>query len=334
MNTTDINDDELRIAFEHYVGQLSSQELPIIFDHAHLSSLVGIDNAIMSVIAHNPSRYYREFKIPKRRNNEYRIISTPYQALMHIQRWINNEILNKIEISPHAHGFIKGRSIISNAQAHLGQTHLLKMDMKNFFPSIGINRVIDVFQRCGYMHSISYELANYCCLNQHLPQGGAASPSLSNIICRRLDKRISNLASKYELIYTRYADDLIFSGKYISSNFIVIVSDIIGSEGFATNNRKTKLVRNHGKKIVTGISVSSNKLTLPKSTKRELRKEVYYFTKHGYFESTISKGVFDPIYTERLIGKMLFWKQIEPENSFVINQLSLLREIQIELNTV
>jgi len=119
---------------------------------------------------------------------------------------------------------------------------------------------------------------------------------------------------------------------YVISFFSKIVSKIIKEEGFTVNNKKTILITKKRKKIITGISVASDKLCLPRAKKRELRKEAYYVTKFGYFDHTERIKVRDPIYLERLLGKLSFWRQVEPENKFVnqaIHKVNILRQ---ELN--
>ena len=103
------------------------------------------------------------------------------------------------------------------------------MDLADFFPSIAKPRVIKTFRRFGYPKNISFYLASICCVNNSLPQGASTSPILSNIIAKRFDKRLFALAKKYNLKYTRYADDLTFSGIHIPLNFLGIVEDIMDS---------------------------------------------------------------------------------------------------------
>ena len=138
------------------------------------------------------------------------------------------------------------------------------MDIKDFFPSINKKRVISVFNYFGYPHDISYALASLCCLNDSLPQGAPTSPMLSNIISKRLDKRLEALSIKLEMSYTRYVDDISFSGRRIPPVIINYIYKTIQEEGFQLNQSKTKLINRNRKKIITGISIQdgTTKITI------------------------------------------------------------------------
>ncbi len=269
-----------------------------------------------------PEAYYRNFSIPKR-NGDNRLLSSPYPSLFLIQRWILEQILNKASISNNATGFCRGRSIVDHASLHVDNTSLLKLDIKDYFPSITLKRVITAFKYIGYPSKIATSLARFCCVDKCLPQGAPTSPALSNIITRKMDYRLEMLCKKYGFVYSRYADDMAFSGKYIPKSFNRIVEKIVNDEGFTINNAKTVLINGHGKKILTGISISNNKLKLPRNNRRLLRVEANIALKNDFNKVVIETG--DPIYYERLIGKFMFWLQIEPDNEYVITTLNKLK---------
>ena len=277
--------------------------------------------------------FYREFSIPKR-NGGIRTISAPYPSLLSCQRWIRENIIAKIPIHEAAHGFIPHRSIITNAEPHLGREWLLKIDILDFFPSIDVRRIVWLFKQCGYARDVSFFLARLCTLNEKLPQGSAASPTLSNIVFAQTDKRLSLLANCWDLKYTRYADDLTLSGNYIPAKFIEIVYSILISEGFTPNKEKTRLIGPKGRKIVTGVSVSGAQLKLPKATKRQVRKEIHYLLRFGLEKHSKRIGLYDPIYAERLLGKLAFWKQIEPENIYVNEAMTNMQSMRLRLNNL
>jgi len=269
--------------------------------------------------------FYREFSIPKR-NGSTRNIDAPYPSLYSIQRWILDNILSKIRIHASAFGFVKKRSVVDNAKMHLGKKCLLKMDIKEFFPSINLKRVIPIFLNLNYPQNISYILAKLCCKNGYLPQGSPASPYISNIVAKRLDSRLMAVSKTYFLQYSRYADDLVFSGDYIPHKFIKIVEEILQDEGFLPNKDKTKLIVGQGKKIITGISISNGKLTIPRNMKRTLRKEAHFILLNGLELHSAKINDRDPIYLERLIGKFNFWKCVEPESEYVLKTLNELKK--------
>ncbi len=220
----------------------------------------------------------------------------------------------------------------SNAKLHVGRQVFLKIDLKDFFPSISINWIINIFKKLGYASNVSYYLAALCCYNEHLVQGAATSPYLSNIVAHHLDNRLTNLAISYNLVYTRYADDLAFSGDYIPAKFIKIVTKIIQECGFEVNNEKTLLSIGRGKRILTGISISGDKISLPRNMKREIKKEVHFVIKFGYLSHASKKKIRNPFYLESLYGRLLFWKQVEPDNKYAINYLREIKNILDTLN--
>jgi RNA-directed DNA polymerase len=303
-------------SYMHYVECMLAVNLPPIFEIYHLANLLGRTPSYMVSAIHKPEYHYRTFTIPKRHGGN-REISAPYPALLECQQWINRFILQRVRIHPSAYGFRKRRSIKTNAGKHLGKPHLLKMDLADFFPSIKLNRIIAVFRHLDYPPNIAFYLARLCCLNDSLPQGAATSPSLSNIIAYRLDARLSGLAMACGLTYTRYADDFTFSGHPITIKFPDIVEKIVREEGFEVRHEKTHLCRSRGKRIVTGLSVSGNKLTVPRQYKREIRQEIHHIRAHGYLSHIKKRKIRDPFYLDTLYGRLMFWKWIEPNNPFL-----------------
>lgn len=289
-----------------------------------LSLEFGIKPDTLAGIIEFTNKYYRTFKIPKR-NGQLRIITSPYPALKYIQRYILREILVNEIPSNCATGFVKNRSIKENVNPHIGSKCILKMDLKDFFPSITIDRVISVFVNIGFENKVAYMLARICCLDNKLPQGAPTSPSISNIIAKRLDLRINAMCKKYNLKYTRYADDICISGRYIPYKIISYIENIIKNERFQVNSDKTKLIIGNGKKVITGISISSGKTTLPREKKRFLRREAYCLLQIGIDKYLNEERQYDPIVIERLIGKFNFWNYIEPENQYVIKTIEKLK---------
>jgi RNA-directed DNA polymerase len=309
-----------------YVRQLLQKKVPVIFEFEHLASLLGRKTAYLASVINSPQSHYRSFSIRKRQGGT-RQIDAPFPALLQCQQWINKNILHKVRLSDHCNGFVKNRSILTNALPHLNTGYLLKMDLLNFFPSISINRVISVYMRLGYPRNVSVYLAKISCLRDSLPQGAATSPALSNIIASPMDVKLAQLAQSHKLQYTRYADDMTFSGSYISPSFASIVSTIIWSEGFHVNIGKTRLHRSGGAKVVTGISVGGVNPRLPKHLRRKIRQETYYVVKHGYFSHMSKLKVRSACYLDSLLGKVRFWLTIEPENNFAREMETKLMQI-------
>ncbi len=317
---------ELIDSYVDYVTPILKNDVPIIFDFNHLCLLLGRTPEYLASVINANSKHYRDFKIPKK-SGSYRVISAPYPALMECQYWIYQNILRKIKIHPAAHGFTFKKSIITNAKLHLDQEHFLKMDMKDFFPSIKINKIITVFKSLGYSHRVSFYLSAICCINDELPQGAPTSPILSNIIAKTLDGRLLKFAKKFELKYTRYADDIAFSGSNITVKHLEYVTKIIIQCGFEVNESKTILQQNKGKRILTGISISGSNLKIPKNYKRKLKQEVYFINKFGIISHIRKMKIRNPAYLKTIIGKLNFWLVVEPDNQFAKKSLENLLKI-------
>ena len=305
--------EDLKKSLLDYAAVLLDKDVPVIYDLDHLCALLGLKKSFVTSVIFCPKAYYREFKIRKR-SGGFREIRAPYPSLLYIQDWIYHEILQKCKVNAAAHGFVKKRSILTNANVHKGQNCLLKMDLKDFFPSIPFNRVVQVFKEIGYTNDVSFYLASICCLEEVLPQGAPTSPMLSNIVASFMDKRLYKLCQTYGYKYTRYADDIAISGKYISPSFINVVTTVIGDCGFTVNDKKTRLYGEKGNKIITGISLANNEMRVPRDYRRELEKEIYYILKYGYDAHVRRNKIRKSNYLQFIIGRLNFWLQVEPEN--------------------
>ena len=309
-----------------YVTLMLKKGFPPVFEFSHLCQLLGREKSYLSSVVNCPEAHYRSFRIPKRKGG-FRTICAPYLALLECQQWIYKNILKKVKIHKTAHGFKPKKSILTNAKVHLSAQNLLKLDLKDFFPSITKERIIKLFCRIGYPPNVSCYLASICCYDDALPQGAATSPYLSNIIAKPMDARLYGLAQSFNLKYTRYADDLSFSGDRISIKTVEIIKEIIYEEGFIVNDEKTFLCRSEGRKIVTGISITGNEPKVPKKYKRKLRQELFYVLKYGFVSHARRKRVRTLYHLESLYGKLIFWKWVEPQNTFVIKVLPQLSEL-------
>lgn len=176
-------------------------------------------------------------------------------------------------------------------------------------------------------------MASLCFKDGGLPQGGVTSPAISNIVGKRLDLRLSALASGRDLRYTRYADDMTFSGDEISWKFVAAVERIVTDERFAINRKKTRLIGNAESKIITGVSISSGEPKLPRKTVRDIKNEVYNILRNGLDQHAVRRGIYDPIIVERLLGRINFWLQVDPVNPTALNYRTRLLDYQKYLDT-
>lgn len=279
-----------------------------------LRKKMGVKKKYFYRVLFSHDKFYREIMVPKRKNGQFRKLSVPSMALKNMQRWILDSILYKISVNENATGFVPSRSIVTNAYNHLAKKYILKLDIKDFFPSIGFGKVLDVFQKLGFPKEISSALANICIYKDELPQGAPTSPYLANIICKQMDSRIGSLCKKYELNYTRYADDITISGDRRLFWIEKQIEKIVDSCHFKLNKEKTVRLKPGDRKRITGIIVNE-KISVPKNIKRTLRQNIYYIEKHG-LESHLDRIQFTGPpnqYIRHLYGMASFIQMVEIE---------------------
>lgn len=217
---------------------------------------------------------YRQFAIRKRSGGE-RIIDESEERLKRVQRRILRRLLGRLRAHPAAHGFERGRSIVTAALPHAGRAVVLRLDVQDFFPSTKTERIHSYFRRVGWSGDAASLLAKLCTLRDGLPQGAPTSPRLSNLVNFRLDARLDALARRYGAAYTRYADDMTFS--FTSDEHETLVSIIhttkavLREEGYRLHTeRKLRLLRPHMRQTVAGLVVNE-RVQLPRATRRWLR---------------------------------------------------------------
>lgn len=264
----------------NYASILVENNLPVIFDMQHLRRLLGIEKKDFKRIYYSIPNQYKQNSIPKNSGDGFRIIMTPSQDLKYLQRWILDFILYQLDTSESAHGFKPNKSTFTHATLHTNKEYILKLDIKDFFPSISKKRIYEFFLSLGYTKSVTITLTNICTVNNSLPQGAPTSPYLSNLVCRNLDYRLEKLCIKRGLVYSRYADDITISGGRKVKNTIKFIEEILNDEGFSLNHRKTRLIPFYKRQSVTGITVNE-KPSPPKEAYSKLRQELYYMHKYG-----------------------------------------------------
>ncbi|MCM6881690.1 retron St85 family RNA-directed DNA polymerase [Enterococcus italicus] len=250
--------------------------LPVMTNINDISRQIGISSRRIYEYTNYTSSFYHMFEIPKK-DKSIRIIHAPFSGLKMIQRWILETILYKIRVDTPSYGFLKGKKSPTkqNAEIHSSNIYLFQTDIKNFFTNVDFKRVYSIFLKIGYNKEVSLTLARLCCLDGYLPQGGVTSPYLSHLVCFRMDRRIMGLCQKREIVYSRYADDIVLSSdnKNDLKKARVYLENIIHDEGFELNPKKTRY--SFQKKLVTGLTIHDNKVLVPRAIKRELRSKIY-----------------------------------------------------------
>lgn len=253
--------------------------LPVIQNLDDFSVVTHISKYTIYQLSEHSDKYYKTYEIPKKSGGK-RKISQPSKKLKGLQSWILVNILNKIQVSPSCKGFRKGSSILENALPHIGSNTILNLDLKNFFPTITSNQVYNVFKTIGYNKLIATVFTNICTYEETLPQGSSCSPMLANLTAWTLDLRIQGYVGKRGISYTRYADDLSFSGLNPTKviKIIPMIKEIINDENFIVNHKKTRIASSARAKIVTGLIINEDSVGIGKQKYKELRAKIHHLT--------------------------------------------------------
>ena len=297
-----------------YASRLLENGLPVIFDTKHLSLLIGIRPVDLTKMIFAEELFYRQIGIPKK-SGGIRQLDIPSYDLKYIQHWILINILYKIPISCHAYGFQLNKSIVDNARIHTNKHCVINIDIKDFFPSILFECVFRIFAYYGYTKEVSFILSKLCTYKGKLPQGSPASPYISNIVCLKLDARLAALAKTYQANYSRYADDITFSGNADIKSILHPSVKIIREESFIPNNDKTRVLYANQRQEVTGLIVNGDRVRVPKVYKRKLLQELYYCSKYGVEDHLKKIGCDKTFYKEHIYGKIFYIKMVEPEEA-------------------
>lgn len=288
---------------------------------------------------------YHHFSIPKK-SGGLRRISAPSKGLSHILNYVNVILKAIYQPSEYAMGFVEGRNVVDNASRHIGQNYIFNTDIENFFPSIEQPRVWKRFQLppFNFNRQIANILAGLCCVREKLdngtytyalPQGAPTSPLITNAICDKLDRRLSGLARRFRLHYSRYADDITFSSMCNvyreGGEFRTELKRIIEGQNFKMNEAKTRLQKIGGRQEVTGLTVS-NKINTHRVYVAEIRNLLHIWEKYGYYEAYkrfypkyienkgyVKKG--EPLMENVLYGKLQYLKMVKGEKDPVYSTL-------------
>ena len=324
-------------------AELQSKEDLLLLLNEIVKDELGKDDAFsfsMQQLAYysNPNNVhgrYRHFSIPKKSGGK-RNIAAPSKGLSHILYYVNILLKAIYQPSDYAMGFVEGRSVVDNAIRHIGQNYVFNTDIENFFPSIEQPRVWKRFQLkpFNFKKPIANILAGLCCIKEKnddgtvkyiLPQGAPTSPLITNAICDTLDRRLSGLARRFNLHYSRYADDITFSSMHNvykeDGDFRTELKRIIEGQNFKMNEAKTRLQKIGERQEVTGLTIS-NKVNASTAYVAEIRNLLHIWEKYGYNEAYkrfypkykeskghVKKG--EPLLENVLYGKLQYLKMVK-----------------------
>lgn len=359
------NDVGLRRAWLKYSDQLAAAEflttpqemlpareawdIPAIESTGDLAKWLGLDPGELRWFAdlrglgykqREPRLEHYHYRVLAKRSRNLRLIEAPKPRMKDLQRQILRWILEKVPAHPAVHGFVRGRSIKTFAAPHVGQSVVLRMDVREFFPTIGGVRIQNLFRILGYPEAVADLLGGICtnatprdvwqdvqgdidaaCLCEtqrlytrpHLPQGAPTSPALANLCFYRIDCRLSALAKSAAASYTRYADDLAFSGDdefaRRAERFAEHVAAVLLEEGFRVHHRKTRVMRQGVRQHLAGL-VTNQKINVARRDFDQLKAILTNCVRHGA-ESQNRDG--RPNFREHLEGRVGFVEMVNPQ---------------------
>ena len=284
---------------------------------------------ILYSLSNNIENNYYIYKI-KKKNGHLRTIYEPSSLLKTIQKNILNNILNNKEISKYAKAYKKGISLKDNATEHINQKIILKLDIKDFFESIAF---LDVYNSCFpieyFPKSIGMLLTTLCTYEDHLTQGSPTSAYISNLVMKDFDEEIGDICERGNINYTRYSDDMTFSGDFNPSEIIQIVRKHLYKLGLNLNDSKIHIVKNYQSQNVTGLIVNK-KIQVSKNYRKKIRQEIYYLKKYGIDSHLERLNLYDKKqYLQSLQGKILYVLQINNQDQEFINYKDYIKTLLI-----
>jgi RNA-directed DNA polymerase len=338
-------------------ARLRELGLPPIRDGAQLAADMRLSTSDLlwlsdpGRIAAKRAPHYR-LLLRRKKDGSFRPLLAPKRRLKAAQTWILRNLLDRVPPSREAHGFASGRSIATHAAAHVGRDVVLHADLKDFFHRFTLRDVTRLFRSFGYSGDVAWTLGLLTTapiramlpslaararqplpdlrraiassflpgLPPMLPQGSPTSPAISNLLCRRLDARLAGLASAFEADYTRYADDLAFSGRAEFRRdlprFIPLLKGILRDHRLPLAPAKLRVARKGSRQLVTGLVVN-RKVNVPASAYRELRAILHNCLKTGPAPQNRGRV---PDFRQHLQGRISFLASIHPKRGERLRQ--------------
>lgn len=316
--------------------------LPILSIN-HLAQLSGAPHILLRRVVQRAIDPYSEIPMRKSRGG-IRPISSPDPWLMAVQRLVLRRALDSLRLHPSAFAYRRGRSIVGCASSHVGARYLIKCDLHNFFGEIREPRVYKVFRALGYSKLVAFELARLCTRGYiqrgpdpimrmrysaiptyavgdlgYLPQGAPTSGAIANAVATPLDHDLGDLSSSRYLVYTRYSDDLVFSGgdefsRVRAPQIVREVERIAKRHGFALHRNKTRIVPPGARHIVLGLLIDRRRVRLLPEFRRRVEVHIRGVRKFGLVEHARWRG-FDSVlgFVNHIEGCLSFAQDVDPE---------------------
>jgi RNA-directed DNA polymerase len=328
-------------------ARLLAHGVAVVLTLGHLAWRSGAPYPYLRKVVERSIDPYHAFAIKRRAGKNPRLISSPSPLLMDVQRWILARILDHVTPHPASYAYRRGVSIRMCAEQHLGARWLIKMDLHNFFHTIDERQVFKVFADLGYAPLLALELARLCTrrasdgfphptrfqVGHHrhsviptysadaigfVPQGAPTSGAIANLAVRPLDEALAALASAHRLVYTRYADDIVFSSagafdRRAAASLMHKARHEIAACGFAAHDKKTRLTPPGARRIVLGLLVDGDKVRLPREMRSRIATHVHAAEKFGLREHQLSRGFTSVLGLARHVdGLLAFASDVDP----------------------
>lgn len=251
--------------------QLVGSGLPPLTSIVTASTIFGVSKSFIGAISQQPNKYYRQFKIRKGRKQRH--IQAPKIALKIIQRWFGYHLARSTPLPDYVFGFVPGKNgVIEAAKLHCGAHWVYSLDLRDFFPSIAGYQVTSALQSAGYSERAAKFISRLCTFDDRLPQGSPASPVLSNLVFKSTDNALKDIAEQLGVRYSRYADDLVFSGIDSPPESLPNqVKRILMHSGWTIANEKEHLAKAPARLKVHGLLVHGERPRLTKGYRNRIR---------------------------------------------------------------
>jgi RNA-directed DNA polymerase len=327
---------------------VEARGLTPVLSLGHLAHRTGAPYHYLRSIVERRRDPYQTFEISRRRGSTPRVISSPEATLLQVQKWILRNILSRVEPHSSSYAYQSGKSIRKCAQQHLGAEWLVKLDVHDFFHSVDERQVYRAFFELGYGPLASFEMARICTRRAiggfpdrgrfsvpyrtraaipeysnstlgFVPQGAPTSGALANLVARPLDMRLSQIAGESQMVYTRYADDIVLSALYPfdrtkARRVIELARRAIEESHFRLHHKKTHVVPPGARRIVLGLLVDGDRLRLSKDMRARIESHIYGVEKFGLRSHQLTRGFSSLLGLARHIeGLLSFAHDIDPQ---------------------
>ncbi len=285
------------------------------------------ENYSVSKLASDADSHYSVFYLWKdQAHKKRRQIEAPDIRLKKMQHMILRKMLYAFAPSPYSHGFVRKRSIVSNAALHTGRKFVLKLDLKDFFPSVTREMILREW-RSNKLITPQNEQAvqtilRLCMYKDRLPQGAPTSPALANIVCRKLDYTLAEFARKRSMTYSRYADDLTFSGNSDECyKLIPLIKELVAACGFTVNEKKVNVLKPHRRQTVTGLVVNcAGRVGVKRHERMKLRAYMHQIIKGKIPRRQVNM--------QKLRGHVSFLQHADPRHgAYFAKQLKIIEKM-------